>query len=130
MLQKLSQKLRNRKGFTLIELIVVVAIIAILIALIVPNVMRFIDTSAQTTADANAKNIYVAAQTYITDQYAAGAAVDLSDKSVLEPYVADKSMLDGATVTYTAGTGAADATLSVTWTDGNKTGTYPTPDAP
>ena len=45
---------------------------------------------------------------------------------MLEPYVADPAMLDGATVTYSAGSGTTEATLSVTWTDGNKTGTYPT----
>lgn len=37
--------LKNKKGFTLIELIIVVAIMAVLIALLAPNVMKYLDKS-------------------------------------------------------------------------------------
>ncbi|MGI6199773.1 MAG: prepilin-type N-terminal cleavage/methylation domain-containing protein [Christensenellales bacterium] len=44
---------KDKRGFTLIELIVVVAIIAILIALIVPNVVRQLEKTQQVTCLGN-----------------------------------------------------------------------------
>ena len=38
----LREKLRNRKGFTLIEIIVVIVILAVLMAVAVPSVMSYI----------------------------------------------------------------------------------------
>lgn len=68
---------KNRKngGFTLIEMIIVIAIIAILIALIAPNMMKFLDTADQTKTDAAAKTLYTSAQTYVTAQFVAGSPV-------------------------------------------------------
>lgn len=48
---------KRRRGFTLIELIVVLAIIVILIALIAPNAVKLIDTAAKTTCDGNIKTL-------------------------------------------------------------------------
>ena len=41
MLKALKNRLNNRKGFTLIELIVVIAIIAILSAVLIPQMSGF-----------------------------------------------------------------------------------------
>ena len=66
MLQRLTQ-LKNRKGFTLIEMIVVLIIIAILIVATVPTMMGFI-REARTRADAAiARTAYVAAQQTIIE---------------------------------------------------------------
>lgn len=35
------QKLNNRKGFTLIELMIIIAIIGILVAIFVPNLIKY-----------------------------------------------------------------------------------------
>lgn len=67
MLKKLQNRLNESKGFTLVELIVVIAIMVILIALLVPNVIGYI-SSAQSTANLSAaKSIYNAANTAVVN---------------------------------------------------------------
>ena len=48
------QKMKNRKGFTLIEMLVVIAIIAVLVAIIIPTVGS---ATTKATAAANAANL-------------------------------------------------------------------------
>jgi len=58
---------RRKKGFTLIELMIVIAIIAILAAVLVPNFMRAREASRLTACKSNLKNISTAAETYSND---------------------------------------------------------------
>ena len=55
---------RNRKGFTLIELIVVIAILAILAAIAIPTFTSITRDANQKVAVANARNIATAINTY------------------------------------------------------------------
>lgn len=74
-MQKLREKLKNKKGFTLVEMIVVLAIIGILIALIAPNMARIIKDGQETSDAAKAKTALTAAQAYGTRQVSAGQTV-------------------------------------------------------
>ncbi len=61
-------KLRNRKGFTLIELMIVVAIIGILAAIAIPNFLRFQAKSKQSEAKELLSTVYTAEQAYFAEQ--------------------------------------------------------------
>ncbi|MGI6309007.1 MAG: prepilin-type N-terminal cleavage/methylation domain-containing protein [Dethiobacteria bacterium] len=58
---------REEEGFTLIELIIVVAIIAILGAVVAPNILKAIDGSRVVAVVADTKVIKSAAQAYYAD---------------------------------------------------------------
>ena len=68
-------KLSNKKGFTLVEMIVVIAIIGILIALIAPNMVTLIQDATETVDDATAKTIQGSANAWGVKNYKDGNAV-------------------------------------------------------
>jgi type II secretion system protein G len=58
------RKIRNNKGFTLIELMIVVVIIGILAALAIPRFSKASDRAKEKEADGVLKQVYTLQQTY------------------------------------------------------------------
>ena len=65
-----SLKQRKDKGFTLVELIVVLVILAILAAILIPALLGYIDSAKDKQKLVNAKNCLTAAQAELSSNYA------------------------------------------------------------
>lgn len=84
------KKLKDKKGFTLVELIVVLVILAILAALLVPALTGYIDKARNKQIIAETRSAVMAAQTLVDEAYAqstkaveATTTADDADKKVV-----------------------------------------------
>lgn len=73
---KMFKKLKDKKGFTLVELIVVLVILAILAALLIPALTGYIDKANQEKAIAECRSVVVAAQTTASEYYGLSKVFD------------------------------------------------------
>jgi type IV pilus assembly protein PilA len=67
---------KNKKGFTLIEIIVVIVILAVLMAVAVPSVLKYIDEANNAKYVAQARSIMTAAQAELVKDYAVDKVID------------------------------------------------------
>lgn len=67
MLKKMKN---NKKGFTLVELIVVLVILAILAALLIPALTGYIDKAKRKSIVAETRQVVMASQTLVDEYYA------------------------------------------------------------
>ena len=75
------KKKNNKKGFTLAELLIVVAIIAVLVAIAIPIFTTQLEKSREATDLANVRSAYAELVTnYLTDGKAATATVPAKQK--------------------------------------------------
>lgn len=121
-------KKMNNKGFSLVELIIVIAIMAILAGAIAPALIRYIDKSRKSNDVSAAKTIKTAVETAMTNEAAyeamttgtASTITDLDGNSIsyagvikVTPNTATSGNGSGVTVTPAAGATIANATTTV-----------------
>lgn len=95
---RLINKLKNRKGFTLIELIVVLAVLAVIMAIAVP---RFLSVQKEAEIDADQATIDMiakAAELYYVQTDSNGTGVTIDD---LDDYIDDDYELKSGDSSFT-----------------------------
>lgn len=122
-MKKFWEKKESKKGFTLVELIVVLVILAILMAIMIPAMTGWIGKAKEKQNDLTARTAYLGAQSVAADILEKNDTFDTDDITLdaVEEYTGDlgldadgfKYETDGTTVT------------KVTVTIGKKEATYP-----
>lgn len=93
MFKKIKSTAKNKKGFTLIEVIVVITIIVTLIAIIGPNTIGYINSAKTTSNKATARSVYIASM-----QVAADAAMKnqkLNNEADIKAAIKAANLLQG-----------------------------------
>ena len=86
----------TKKGFTLVELIVVLVILAVLAAMLVPGLIGYIDRARAEKEYQTAATVYSAGQAVITELYAKdklGTATSIKTGQKLDSMTADDAVL-------------------------------------
>jgi type IV pilus assembly protein PilA len=99
---------KSKKGFTLIELVVVIAILGILAAILVPVISGFIETANQATDNANARLVYQSAAMWFAANNPTAASTSLTG-AMLSLYMGTSTLPSGKS---TAFSGACTASVT------------------
>jgi prepilin-type N-terminal cleavage/methylation domain-containing protein len=83
-LKRMALKARDKKGFTLVEVIVVLVILAILMAIAVPSLTGYIDKARNNGLIAQGTSAKTAVQTIISEAHSNGGVYTLNDGTILK----------------------------------------------
>lgn len=105
------KKLRNKKGFTLAELLIVVAIIGVLVAISIPIFTSQLEKARRATNQANARAAYAAASAeYLEDDTVKGGTYDVEKGT----FTVNNNTTDAAAKDYGASATGAIKQFNVT----------------
>ncbi len=98
----MNKKIDN-KGFSLVELIIVIAIMAILVGVLAPQFIKYVESSRQSTDIQNASEIRAAVEAYVAEKQP-------SDNITVQVNNANIKISGGSVVTELAKVGIAETT--------------------
>ena len=118
--------MRSKKGFTLVEIMIVVAIIVLLAAIAIPNLLRARLSANEATAIAAMRTLSTAMETFRAAQTppsypAALTSLNASDPPYIDNVLASTNK-SGYTFTYVQGTGGNTYTVTAAPQSPNVTG--------
>lgn len=113
--------MKNNKGFTLVEIIVVLVILAILAAATIPSMLGFVNDAKKKANSAEVRAVYLAMQSYVIEQFATSTNIETT-KTAIQTALNNKDIDNTPDSVKNKLSGDASGTISEVTFDAGNTG--------